>query len=65
MNIFTVCCMTVLTYQASAIGPIGSFGIGNLGKVPKCEPSPTTTTGTYGTHAGDLLRYRPVQWNLY
>lgn len=52
MNVFAVYCVAAVLSRASAIGPIGSFGIGNLGKVPKCEPSPTTTSGTYGTHTG-------------
>lgn len=51
MNIFTAYCTVVVISQVSAIGPIGSFGIG-IGKVPKCDPSPTTTSGTYGTHSG-------------
>lgn len=49
MNTFTVCFVAAVLSQVAAIGPIG---FGNLGKVPKCEPSPTTTSGTYGTHTG-------------
>lgn len=55
MNKFLLFCVAVVICRVSAIGPIGSFGIGNLGKVPKCEPSPTTTSGTYGIqHTGDF-----------
>lgn len=46
-----ICAYFVISIHA--IGPLGSFGVG-VGSA-KCEPSITTSSGTYAMHKGRFL----------